>query len=322
MRLIEIISEGPLLKEFQEYIDTCNSKTRLYQTGKGGVVVVKLMVEDDDVNRILRDMENVKGEAKVFIYDVEGVIGLEEETKDDDDLELARFFTSSKEELRKHIIAPVNLSWNFLIMVFASSLVAGIGILQQNVAIIIGAMVIAPFLGPNMLISFGTTLGDLRLVRKGLYVAAVGTVIAVGISWIWGMTSSQVHFIDRGYAVTYQDVILAIACGVAGALSQLSRQGTTLVGVMVAAALLPPLISAGLYLGGGYYEEAWHKVILFVTNIVCLILSGIVVFYSAGIRPSAWWEREEAVRKTRFALLILIVILLFLVGIIYNLNLR
>ena len=57
-----------------------------------------------------------------------------------------------------------------------------------------------------------------------------------------------------------------------------------------------------------------------MTNIVCLILSGIVVFYSAGIRPSAWWEREEAVRKTRFALLILVIILLFLVGIIYNLN--
>jgi len=321
MRLLEIVNDGPFSEELQKFIDDIQCATKLYQTAKGGTMVVKLIIQDDEVVSTLKQLDSLKGTSKAFIYNIEGTIGITEEKEDDDDLGLARFFTSSKEELRKQIISPVNLSWNFLIMVIASSFVAGIGILQQNVAIVIGAMVIAPFLGPSMLIAFGTTLGDIKLIRKGIYVALVGTVLALVISFIWGLSSSQVHGIDRTYVVTMQDVLLAFSCGVAGALSQLGRQGTTLVGVMVAAALLPPLISGGLYLGGGYYDEAWHKIILFVTNVVCLVSSGIIVFYLAGITPSNWWEKDAAREKTKVALIVLGLMLLLLMATIYNLNL-
>lgn len=320
MRLLEIISEGPFSDEMQTFIDEFQCTTKLYQTGRGGTNIVKLVIQDDEVVHTLKILDAIRGDSKACIYNIEGTIGITEEKEDEDDLGLARFFTSSKEELRKQIISPVNLSWNFLIMVIASSFVAGIGILQQNVAIVIGAMVIAPFLGPSMLIAFGTTLGDIKLIRKGIYVAMVGTLLAVAISFIWGLASSQVHAIDRTYTVTMQDVLLALSCGVAGALSQLGRQGTTLVGVMVAAALLPPLISGGLYLGGGYYDEAWHKIILFFTNVVCLVSSGIIVFYLAGITPSNWWEKDAARDKTKVALIVLGLMLLLLMAAIYNLN--
>lgn len=279
-----------------------------------------MVIDDDEVVSSLEELEVRRGDAKAYIYNIEGVLGLEQQKDEDDDLELARFFTSSKEELRKLIIAPVNLSWNFLIMVIASSLVAGIGLLQKNVAIVIGAMVIAPFLGPNMLMAFGTVLGDLKLVRKGFLVAGVGTILAILISLIWGFLSDDVQTLNRGFVVTYQDVVLAFACGVAGALSQLSRQGTTLVGVMVAAALLPPLISAGLHFGAGHMDDAWNKLVLYATNIVCLIASGIIVFYLAGISPNNWWEKEKAKNRTRDSLIILLVILLLLMAVIYNLN--
>lgn len=320
MRLLEIISDGPLTKDLREWVDGYECM-KWFENGKNGIVVTKMILQEDEVVSALKNVQELRGHSRAFIYNIEGVVGIEDEEEDEDDLGLARFFTSSKEELRKLIIAPVNLSWNFLIMVIASSMVAGIGILQDNVAIVIGAMVIAPFLGPNMLIAFGTVLGDLNLIRKGMLVAAVGTILAILISVVWGTISADAQEIPRGYTVTMQDVVLAFACGIAGALSQLSRQGTTLVGVMVAAALLPPLISAGLFLGGGYYEDASHKLVLFATNIVCLISSGIIVFYLAGISPNNWWEKEMARSRTATSLIILAIILLMLMAVIYNLNL-
>ena len=133
-------------------------------------------------------------------------------------------------------------------MVILCAFVAGIGILQQNVAIIIGAMVIAPFLGPNMLISFGITLGSVKYIYRGLYVAVTATLLAIVISVLWGYGSDQIHEVPRDYVVSLQDIALAMACGFAGAMSMMSRQGMALVGVMVAAALLAQLIAAGLFL--------------------------------------------------------------------------
>ena len=144
----------------------------------------------------------------------------------------------SKEELYHDIDMPVSFSVNFILMVILSSFVAGIGILKNNLAIIIGAMVIAPFLGPNMSMAFGTTLGDLRIIRKSILTGIGATVIALVISMIWGSTAIDIGNIAIDPDIEYQDIVLALICGFAGAVSVISGQGTTLVGVMVAAASL------------------------------------------------------------------------------------
>ena len=86
----------------------------------------------------------------------------------------------------------------------------------------------------------------------------------------------------------------ATVCGFAGVISILSGHGSTLVGVMVAAALLPPLIRSGLLLGGADYKNALNSFLIFSTNIVCLNIAGIITFYLAGIRPRRWWGKETA----------------------------
>lgn len=312
MHLVEVISKGPVNEELKQHVIGLDCFDKIVQTGKGGSVSIRVIVDDDDLSQVLADIEKKIVDERVVVYDVEAVLPLEDHEEDVKDLSIGRFFKTGKEELRGIIVDPVNLSANFIVMVIMSAIVAGIGILQNNVAIIIGAMVIAPFLGPNMLISFGITLGDMNMVYRGLKVAVIATLLAVGISILWGFTSSQIHDVPRDYVVSLQDVVLAFACGVAGALSLLSRQGTALVGVMVAAALLPPLISVGLFLGGGYYDAALNKGVLYATNIVCLILSGIVMFYISGITPISWWEKEKAKTNTIYAAIILSILLIFL----------
>lgn len=320
MRVVEILSRGGINEDLLNYVRGLECFEKITQSGKAGYISIRMIVEDEQVSDVLNEIETKLVEEHVVVYDVEAALPKEDREEEVEDLSVGRFFRTGREELRDVIVGPVNLSVNFIMMVVASAVVAGIGILQNNVAIIIGAMVIAPFLGPNMMISFGISLGDIRLVNRGMKVAIIATSIAVGISIIWGYTSSQIHDVPRDYVVSMQDVVLAFACGIAGALSLLSRQGTALVGVMVAAALLPPLISVGLFIGGGYYEAALNKAILYATNIVCLILSGIMMFYIAGITPVAWWEKEKARQHTTYAVVILLLLLIFLSLLIINIS--
>ncbi|MDX1684065.1 MAG: TIGR00341 family protein [Saprospiraceae bacterium] len=305
MQFVEIISSGPVNEELKNYIDDLECYHKIAHSGKGGAASVRLVVSDEELSSTLEELEKRLKEEKVVVYELNAVIPEDEEKDEEEELKIGRFFKTSREELRDVIESPVNLSINFFIMIIMSSIVAGIGILQQNVAIVIGAMVIAPFLGPNMLISFGITLGSTKLIYRGLYVGAIATAIAVIISVLWGVGSDQIHDVPRDYVVSYQDIALAMACGFAGALSVMSRQGVALVGVMVAAALLPPLISAGLFLGGGYYGASFNKVILFGINIVCLILSGVIMFYISGITPNTWWQKEQARKRTVNAVIVL-----------------
>jgi uncharacterized hydrophobic protein (TIGR00341 family) len=320
MHLIEVLSNGPINDDLNQYIESIECMHKIFQSGKSGAKSIRIVVPDKDFSTILKELDQYLVDEKVVVLNVVAVlpdITRESEAKE---LSIGRFFTANKEELRDLIVSPVNLSTNFLVMVILSTIVAGIGILQQNVAIIIGAMVIAPFLSPNMLISFGITLGDAKLVNRGLFVGFVATFIALFISIFWGGASGQLQDVPRDYSVTYQEIALAMACGFAGALSLLSRQGMTLVGVMVAAALLPPLIAGGLFLGAGDFESAANKFLLYTINVLCLILSSIVMFYFSGITPSAWWEKDKARQKTLYAIVVLVILLSFLATIIYQMQ--
>jgi uncharacterized hydrophobic protein (TIGR00341 family) len=98
------------------------------------------------------------------------------------------------------------------------------------------------------------------------------------------------------------DVVLALASGCAGALAFTTGVSATLIGVMVAVALLPPLVTFGLLLGGGASLAAWGALALFLINLVCVNLAGVARFVARGIHPVNWWEEERAKKATRIAL--------------------
>jgi len=109
------------------------------------------------------------------------------------------------------------------------------------------------------------------------------------------------------------DIILAMASGAAGAISITMGVATALVGVMVAVALLPPLVTFGHLLGAGFLVEAEGALLLFLINLICVNLSGVVVFLAQGIRPRTWWEAEKARRSTWTAIGMWTILLIILV---------
>ena len=222
----------------------------------------------------------------------------------------------SREELLSRCQWDSQLSWIFILMVMISAVVAAIGLMRNNVAIVIGAMVIAPLLGPCVGLSFATTLGNLDLAREALRTLLVGILITLGISILIGIqvaVDPQISEIQSRTVVSLGDIVLALAAGVAGVLSLTSGLSSSLIGVMVAVALLPPLVSSGLLLGSGYGPESFQSMLLFLTNLICINLAGVVTFLVQGIRPRTWWQAKKAKKATLKAMVVWLVLLALLV---------
>ena len=153
--------------------------------------------------------------------------------------------------------------------------------------------------------AFAATLGDAGLAKKSLNtnMAGIGVAlfIALAIGWFADVDTGSPEIASR-LQVSYADFVVALAAGAAGALSFTSGVPGSLIGVMVAVALLPPLMVFGLLLGNGQPQISLNALLLFATNVVCLNISGVAVFLIQGVRPNSWWKAEKAKKQMRIAM--------------------
>jgi len=211
------------------------------------------------------------------------------------------------EELEVRISGGAKLDSTFVTMVLLSALVAALGLIKDNTAVVIGAMVIAPLLGPNIALALGTTLGKLVLIKKALVTNLVGVTVAFGFALFLGMimeVDPSVSEIASRTSVDTLDIFLALAAGIAGALAFTTGVPVALVGVMVAVALLPPLMSSGLLIGSGHFQLGFMAALLTAINVICVNLSAVATFASKGIKPRCYYESQSASSMTRIALIL------------------
>ncbi len=204
---------------------------------------------------------------------------------------------STREEILAQVEKDAQLDNNFILLVILSSIVAAIGLLENNLAVIVGAMVIAPLLGPNIAFSLGASLGETKLVAKSLKAIFVGIVTAIlfsiGIGLLWPGDFDSMELMART-DVAYSSTAIALASGAAASLSLVSGTSSVLVGVMVAVALMPPAVTIGLMLSIGETNHALGAALLLAVNIVCINLSSKLVFLFRGIKPRTWLEAHKA----------------------------
>lgn len=334
LRLMEIFlpeSNNSTVKELFE-----NETTLDYwqeETSSGGLLI-KLLISADKTEKLLDWLEEKYGDRdgfRVILLHVEGTIPRAEKIEDiansnsdgsvqnpeDEKDNLERV---SREELYSDVVDSVKLSRNYLALVVISSIVAAVGLLQDNIAVIIGAMVIAPLLGPNVGLALATTLADFELGKVALRSSLSGMAIALGLSALAGFIFSvdpTIHEISTRTNVLPADIVIALASGSAGVLAFTSGVATAIIGVMVSVALLPPLVAFGLLLGSGHMSQAFGAFLLVLTNIICVNLAGVTTLLLKGIRPRSWWEADRAGRASRFAIGLWSALLALLVFIIY-----
>ncbi len=228
---------------------------------------------------------------------------------------LEAFFTRdriSTNELYDDIEASLKLRPNYLLTVILSALIAALGMRSGQTAVVIGAMIIAPLLGPTMAMAMAATLGDSALGRRALTTLVVGIFAALIFTILLGMfidVDPLVPELRNRTIVHPADIALALACGAAGVLAFSQGASLALVGVMIAVALVPPIAAAGLFLGSGEQILGLRALFLLATNLVCINVAGIATFLIQGLPPRNW-------RITSGVFVVWLVILVLFVGLV------
>lgn len=279
-----------------------------------GATLTRVLLEAEGSEAVLDLLEKQFGDAedfRIILLPVEATIPrIESDSGEElrpvaEGAEAAINRRISREELYADVTQMAQMSVTYMAMVALSSIVASFGILRDQVAVIIGVMVIAPLLGPNVALSLATTLGDGKLALRGLKTAGLGLATAVIFPLVLGAVLTvdpTVREIVSRTQVGLGDLALALASGAAGALAVTTGVPATLIGVMVAVALLPPLATAALLAGSGYWSMAIAALLLTGVNVVCVNLAGVATFLIQGVRPLRGGETERARWATGFAI--------------------
>ena len=229
-----------------------------------------------------------------------------------------KFKRVSREELYSDINSAATLTPVFLVMVALSSVVAAVGLLRSNTAVVIGAMVIAPLLGPNVALALASTLGDIELAKKARQSGIAGLILPLIFAIILGLILNvdiNTPEIASRTTIGLSDIVIALAAGAAATLSFTTGASSTLIGVMVAVALMPPLVTLGLLVGSGYYNEAFGAALLLLANMICVNLAGVLTFLLQGVRPLQWGRQDAARKSTKNAIITWCILLLILVAV-------
>jgi uncharacterized hydrophobic protein (TIGR00271 family) len=176
----------------------------------------------------------------------------------------------------------------FFIMVVISTIIASYGLLANSTAVIIGAMLVAPLMGPIFGVALALTEGDSKLLGRSLLSELAGMLLVIIIALIIGLVPIRLGFgselIARTQPTVY-DLLIALASGIAGAYAMVDeRLNASLPGVAMAVALVPPLATCGLSLAAMRWDWALGSLLLFLANFLSIHVVAAAVFSLFGIK--------------------------------------
>ena len=204
---------------------------------------------------------------------------------------------------------PDKLYW---IEIFLSWVIAALWLLQNSVAVVIWAMLIAPLLRPINGISYAISMWErkffwitTRVLTLSILFSIITWYLAVKLSWLNIETS---EILSRT-APNIIDLFIAIFSAMVAVLSlRFDRLSESIAWVAIAAALMPPLAVIGIELALSNYNLAFWAFMLFIANLVSIILIGMIFFWMYWFNPNTGQKQKSVMTKTIFVIVIIILI--------------
>ena len=182
-----------------------------------------------------------------------------------------------------------NWDFDFIALMVLATTIAAIGLVQDSVAVVIGAMLVAPLMTPLLGLALAIVQDNAMLARISGRSVLYGIFVALLVGFlvgflIPGFDQSTAQMEARG-GPSMLDLFVAFASGLAAAYAS-SRPGllAALPGVAIAAALVPPIATSGLALSQGDLALAGNAGILFVVNMFTIVLASILSLWMVGFR--------------------------------------
>ena len=211
---------------------------------------------------------------------------------------------SRKQEVLNELDQASSPGFDYFLLVILSCIVATLGLITNSVAVIIGAMLVAPLMSPIIGLSLASVAGEQRIFRKALLALGEGVLLAVALSTLVSWLAGLLPFLSlvelprevmlRTQASPF-DLVIALAGGAAAtyALAR-PRLSAALPGVAIATALMPPLCVVGIGISMQRSDVYMGALLLFLTNLVAISFASILVFAFLGFRlsyPNQRWHR-------------------------------
>jgi uncharacterized hydrophobic protein (TIGR00271 family) len=201
---------------------------------------------------------------------------------------------------------------NYFALLLFATVIATYGILSNSTATVIGAMLVAPLMGPMMATTAAIVMGSLPRALHGLALAAAGIVSVIVFSYLlsWVVPDVTISFTSNGEITSrihpgLYALLTALGAGAAGAfISSRADLAEALGGVAIAIALVPPLSVIGISLQQGQLDAAGGASLLFLTNFLAILLAGGVVFLVLGLGQSVVSREQGRFRRRAFLLIV------------------
>ena len=219
-----------------------------------------------------------------------------------------RFSLDDDKAQRDEVVANISKGVEFRgvnlwVLIFAT-MVASLGLNVNSAAVIIGAMLISPIMGPIMGVGLSLGINDFELLKKSLRNFTLMFIVAIITSTVYffisPLSSNSSELLARTVPTTY-DVLIALFGGLAGMVAQTrqDRTSTVIPGVAIATALIPPLCTAGFGLATGQIRFFLGAFYLFFINSVFIALATYLVVRFLRYEKKVFIDksRERAVKR-------------------------
>ncbi|WP_266080146.1 TIGR00341 family protein [Haladaptatus caseinilyticus] len=226
------------------------------------------------------------------------------------------------DEIRTKALGMNPSPTTYYAMTVLSAIVATAGLLLDSPALVVGSMVIAPQVGSAMTTSVGLVLNDRDMILDGLRSQILGLSVAIVSATVFGWALKSVQFIPPALDVVtvsqisqrvspgFLSLAVGICAGAAGALGLATALPVSLVGVMIAAALIPAAAAVGVGVAWGPPVIALGAFVLLVVNAVSINAAGGGVLWLLGYRPLD----GDSLRKAAPTLAAIVVLLVSFAG--------
>lgn len=231
-----------------------------------------------------------------------------------------------KKTLAEKIKKDAHADKIYWIAIFLSSIIAALWLLQNSVAVVIGAMLIAPLLSPINGISFAVARWEKHFFWKTIKILFGSMAIAIAMGYIsvqvtW-LNTHTAEIIARA-APNIIDLCIAIFSAIVAVLSLwFYRLSESVGGVAMSVALLPPLAVVWIELALGNYHLVFSSFMLFLANFVAIILVGTIMFWLYGFTPHTWEKQTASVKTLAFIVVVMGLISIPLFSSLFTINQR
>ena len=224
--------------------------------------------------------------------------------------------TSGEEDRHKvleNVKANISFRGSNLWILACAIVVASIGLNVNSTAVVIGAMLISPLMGPIVGAGFGLGIYDFHLLKRALKNLLIATIVGLTVSTFYFYLSpfkeTQSEILSRTSPNIY-DIFIAFFGGLVGVIA-ITRveKGNPIPGVAIATALMPPLCTAGYGLAVGNFSYFFGAIYLYTINCVFICIATFLIVKYLKYKPVKQVDEQRA-KKVKYAMTSLILVMI------------